>query len=199
MKAGLTPCLLFALPAVLAGLVPAACLYDRDAILQGEWWRLWTGHWVHFSTSHLGWNLVVLLAAGTWLERLRPGLLARYVFVGAPAAGLGLLAFAPGMEIYGGLSGLATGVVVLLALVQLGIKRTERIWWLAVLALTTGKVAVEACSLAPLFSRFGSTGVHVSTLAHGLGALLALPVFWVHRCRALPASPDSMGAIGFID
>jgi rhomboid family GlyGly-CTERM serine protease len=199
MKAFRTASLLFALPAAFAGLAPAACLYDRIVILQGEWWRLLTGHWVHFSTSHLWWNLTVLLTAGTWLERLRPGLLVPYALVGAPVAGLGLLAFAPGMGVYGGLSGLATGVVALLALVQLRTQRTERVWWLAVLALTAGKVALDAFAPTPLFSRFGSDPVQVSALAHVLGALLALPVFHLHRRHARPALPGSMGSIRFID
>lgn len=196
MKALRTPLLVFAFPAALAGLAPAACLYDRAAILHGEWWRLWTGHWVHFSASHLAWNLVVLLVAGIWLERLRPGLLARYVLVAAPLLSLGLLVFAPDMAVYGGLSGLATGVVVLLALAQLGTQRAERTWWFAVLALTAGKIAVDAFAPAPLFSRFDSDTVQVSALAHALGALLALLVFHVHRHHVTRTSGRSMVPFG---
>ena len=72
--------LLFGLPASLLWLVPgttAPLLYERAALLDGAWWRLWTGHWVHFSMSHLAWNVAVLLGAGAWLERLQPGLLFR--------------------------------------------------------------------------------------------------------------------------
>jgi len=67
MKSSRPVLLLAVLPAILLWLVPtthSALLYDRTAILRGEWWRLWTGHWVHFSFSHLAWNLAVLLGAG---------------------------------------------------------------------------------------------------------------------------------------
>jgi len=27
-------------------------IYDRTAVMQGEWWRIWTGHLVHFGWPH---------------------------------------------------------------------------------------------------------------------------------------------------
>jgi rhomboid family GlyGly-CTERM serine protease len=186
MKALRTAFLLFALPAALLGLAPAAFVGDRAAILQGEWWRLWTGHWVHFSPSHLAWNLAVLLAAGTWLEHLRPGLLARFAFAGAPLISLGLFALSPALLAYGGLSGLATGVVVLLALVHLASRRSDRGWWITLLALVAAKLAWDAGHATPLFSRFAPGAYQPSSLAHALGAALAVPVFLSHR-PALPA------------
>jgi rhomboid family GlyGly-CTERM serine protease len=180
MKAVRSALLLFALPAMALGLVPGGFLYDRAAILRGEWWRLWTGHWVHFSGSHLIWNLVVLVGAGTWLERLRPGLLIRYALAAAPMISLGLLAFSPAMGAYGGLSGLATGVVVLLALAQIEKHPAERGWWLALLALTAGKIAIDAVAGTSRFSRFDFPHIQLSALAHGLGAALALAA---HRYR----------------
>ncbi len=190
MKALRHTLLLFALPAALVASAPAAFLYDRAAILQGEWWRLWTGHWVHFSFSHLAWNLVVLLGAGTWLEHRQPGAARRYALAAAPLISLGLLAGASEMHTYGGLSGLATGLVALLALVQIRTQPAERGWWLAVLALTAGKIAADAVCSAPLFSRFETGSIQISTLAHLLGALLALPVFLslAPPARATPAA-----------
>lgn len=190
MKALRHTLLLFALPAGLLALAPGALLYDRVAIMQGEWWRLWTGHWAHFSFSHLAWNLAVLLAAGTWLEKAHPGLLWRYVMAGAPLIALGSMALAPEMHTYGGLSGLATGVVVLLALVQFETQPAERGWWIAVLLLTGGKIAADAISPVALFSRFNAGEIQVSVLAHVLGALFALPAFLSRRFagRAMPAA-----------
>ncbi len=109
--------LLAVVPAILLQLAPAthsALLYDRAAILRGEWWRLWTGHWVHFTASHLIWNLLVLAGAGWWLERVRPGSLLRYLAVAAPVLGLSFLAGAPDMSTYGGLSGLGLFPLALL-------------------------------------------------------------------------------------
>jgi rhomboid family GlyGly-CTERM serine protease len=174
MKPIRTACLAV-LPALL-GFVPAVrdvLLYNRAAILQGEGWRLWTGHWIHFSSSHFFWNAAVLTAAGAWLERERPGAFAWFLLLAAPVVSLLLLVGAPAMATYGGLSGLATGVVVLLALVQQRRHPAARGWWLAALALVGIKLTLEATASAPLFATYGSEQVRTSALAHALGAAAA--------------------------
>jgi rhomboid family GlyGly-CTERM serine protease len=168
---------LFALPAVLIALLPAthgALLYDRDAILRGEVWRLWTGHWVHFSASHLCWNLGVLLVAGTGLELARPGLLRRYTLLAAPLISAAFLVVAPAMQAYGGLSGLATGVVTLLAPVKISDGPRDRAWWFAILGLVAAKILIDARHESPLFSEFASPDIRTSAWAHALGAGVAL-------------------------
>lgn len=177
MKAFRVNLLLFALPALLAGLAPAVFAYDRTAILHGEWWRLWTGHWVHFSFSHLAWDLVVVLVAGTWLEWLSPGLLGRFALLGAPIISLGLLALAPAMHTYGGLSALATGLVVLLALNQLQSRRSDHRWWLALLGLVLTRIFLDVLQPDPLLSRIAGTNYQTAAAAHVLGTALALAVF----------------------
>ena len=189
MKVLRVPFLLFALPAALAGLAPAVFIYDRVAILHGEWWRLWTGHWVHFSFSHLAWDLAVVLAAGAWLERLRPGLLVRLAVIGAPLSSVGLLGLTPDMQRYGGLSGLAMGTVTLLALTQLESRRSGRGWWIGLLVLVAAKIIFDATHSGSLLSRFEASLYQTSVAAHILGAGLALVVFLSHRsamCHSLP-------------
>lgn len=39
--------------------------YDRTAIAHGELWRNFTAHFVRFEVNHLGWDVAVLLFAGT--------------------------------------------------------------------------------------------------------------------------------------
>ncbi len=172
------PLLLFVLPAVLVALVPRShhpLLLDRHAVTAGgEIWRLWTGHWVHFSVSHLLWNLVVLLVAGTWLERVRPGLLLRHALVAVPVIGIAVLVFEPDLQAYGGLSGLATGVVVLLALHQWRTPGVERWPWAGVLSLVALKCAGDLWHLGPAFARYDEFAVRTSTTAHAAGAIVAL-------------------------
>jgi rhomboid family GlyGly-CTERM serine protease len=167
---------LYALPAIALALLPAthaALLYDRAAIAQGQLWRLWTGHWVHFSWSHLGWNLLVLLVAGSWLEKLRPRLLRRYTLLAPPLISGALLFFAPAMARYGGLSGLATGVVTLLACARiLNGQRWEGACWLTLLA---AKLAYDFRHQTPLLVQFDS--VVSSHHSHILGAFSALAFF----------------------
>ena len=175
MKALRIPLLLFALPAVLLAFAPARhawFLLDRSALRGGEVWRLWSGHWAHFSGSHLLWNLVVLVAAGAWLERLRPGLLLRHTLFAAPLIGWALMACEPGLETYGGLSGLATGVVVLLGLHQLHEPRSPRLLWAAVLALVALKTTYDLTHADTLLVHYGAAPVRTSRIAHAAGALI---------------------------
>lgn len=196
MRALRTTLLLFGLPAVLVWLLPAthaALLYERAAILNGEWWRLWTGHWVHFSTSHLMWNLAVLLGVGVWLERLQPGWLLRLALVVAPVLSLALLAGEPAMQTYGGLSGLATSAVVLLALVQLQRRGSDRVWWWAILLLVAAKTGVDAVRGNSLLVGFGARAVRSSVLAHAAGAVAAVALFLArsNRAQPVPAFPST--------
>lgn len=186
MKTLRAPLLLFALPAILLAFAPARhglFLLDRSATA-GEVWRLWSGHWVHFSASHLLWNLAVLLAAGAWLERVRPGLLWRHTLLAAPLLSLALLVFEPGLQAYGGLSGLATGVVALLALHQLRTPGAVRLLWAGVLALIAVKTTHDVTPADPWLVRYDQAGVRSSAIAHAAGAIIAVLYYMAGRLHA---------------
>ena len=186
MKLLRLPLLLFAVPAMLVALASASpgwLVLDRDALADGELWRLWTGHWVHFSASHLLWNLAVLVTAGTWLERVRPGALIRHALVAPPLIGLAILAGEPGLQTYGGLSALATGTVVLLALQQWRTPGANRWFWAGVLALVALKCVGDLLHLGPGFARYDEATVRTSTTAHAAGAIAAALQFAAGQWR----------------
>jgi rhomboid family GlyGly-CTERM serine protease len=125
-------------------------IYQRSLIFAGQVWRTWTGHIVHFGPSHLGWDLAVFLPAGCWLETLRPRC-ARWLYLLGPVfISVCLLAFDPTLERYAGLSGLAMGTLVLLAMVQLQNKKESPWLWLGVWLLVLAKLAIELRAGAPL-------------------------------------------------
>jgi rhomboid family GlyGly-CTERM serine protease len=178
------PVLLFAFPAILFTLVPAGqhwLLLDRTGVAQGELWRLWTGHWVHFSSAHLAWNVAVLLAAGTWLESVQPGRLWRQALLGAPIISLIILSGDDSLRAYGGLSALATGIVVLLALTQLERSRRDRLYWSTLLLLVLGKSVYDATHDTALFIPFGDTPARPAAMAHLTGAMVATLHFATSR------------------
>ncbi|MBI5688664.1 MAG: rhombosortase [Verrucomicrobia bacterium] len=172
--------------AALLMLVPAAgpaLGYDRAAIFSGQLWRLWTGHFLHFGAAHFGWNAAVFTVAGAWVETVAPGR-ARWFYGLAPAiVSAVLLGFEPALALFGGLSGLATGLVVLLALDRLKAGgREPRGVWLAVLGLVAAKQILEWVAGAELFVVF-EAGVRPVPLAHLAGALTAVGVFFVTQRR----------------
>lgn len=165
-----------------------AFIYQRADIFAGQVWRLWTGHLVHYTATHLLWDLAVFLAAGLWLEKIAPRL-ARWFYLLAPPAISGALLWGePALERYAGLSGLGAGLLVLLALVQLRPGTREPRWfWLSVLALVAVKVVVESTTHAPLLARFDAD-VRVVPLAHLAGIGCAVVAFLVaRRAHGLPA------------
>jgi rhomboid family GlyGly-CTERM serine protease len=149
-------------------------VYDRSAILSGQIWRMFTGHWVHFSTSHLVYDLLALGIAGSIIETQRlPNfgwmcLLAPW-FISAV-----LLCFEPQMKCFGGLSALATTVIVYLALFGLHDAGPWRWVCLAALLGITGKIIFEMTTGRMIFATTGNISVAVSATSHLTGALIAL-------------------------
>lgn len=111
--------------------------YHRDAILDGECWRLFTGQWVHLGLAHALVNLAALaLIAGYWPAfGNRHWLVAS--FVGQLCVALGLFIFSPSITWYVGASGWLYGVAVCFSLL-----RRNRWDWL-VLAYLFARVVVE--------------------------------------------------------
>ena len=133
---------------------------------------------VHFGLSHFTWNLAVFLPSGIWLERLWPATTRWFYLLCPLIISAALLLLAPTLARYAGLSGIATGMLVLLACLQLGRRKEEPPWfWVSVLALVGIKIGVELFTGEPVFvSGFGD--IRTVPLAHIFGILSAL-VFWL--------------------
>lgn len=151
----------------------AALGYERAQIHAAQYWRLWTAHLVHFSWSHLLINLLVFVPAGIWAERLVPDRLRLLLLLGPIMIGAALYGFDPALARYTGLSGVAAGVIVFLALVQLRRGTADRWFWRAVLLLVAAKIGFEFALEQPAFARFSQPGVHSVPLAHISGVIAA--------------------------
>jgi rhomboid family GlyGly-CTERM serine protease len=161
-----------------------ALAYNRAQILHGEWWRLITGHWVHFTASHLFWDLAILLPAGALLERRNVTALRWTILLSPLAISLALLTFDPAMAIYAGISGVAAGVLVALAVHGLRTEPATRWVWLAVLALFGLKVVLEISRGGqPLNPELASQGVRSVPLAHIVGAAVGASAVLLSRLR----------------
>jgi rhomboid family GlyGly-CTERM serine protease len=163
--------------AVGAWFVPGAFdafVYDRSLILGGQLWRIVTGHWVHFSASHLFWNLVILVPAGVWLERRSAFALRCTLLLSPLAISLALLAFVPSLAQYAGISGVASGVLVALAVHGLRTEPRAQLLWLGVLVLFGAKVAVETFGHGPLNPELATRGITSVPLAHLVGAAVGV-------------------------
>lgn len=162
--------------------VREALRYQRAAIAAGQWWRLFTGNFVHFGWTHLALDL-----AGVGLLWLLVGeCLAGWRWIaatlgGAWAIGLGLWWAWPGVQWYVGISGVAhtywsAGALLLIA-------RRRREGW-ALLVFLAAKLAWEQASGSGLPSSDFLLKEPVLTAAHLVGAIAgvamaAVPLAWI--------------------
>jgi rhomboid family GlyGly-CTERM serine protease len=142
-----------------------ALRYDRQAVLEGEVWRLITGHLVHGSVRHLLMNELGLLLVAALLARdytLR-GWIAIYL-AGVLAIDVGFVFFEPQLEWYVGLSGASHGAVAAGAVASW--RHENRLIAAAISVVLLGKLALE-------FRHGGSpfAGLPVVVEAHRYGAI----------------------------
>lgn len=182
------------------GPVQGWLVYERQAILAGQVWRLWTGHLVHFSASHLAWDLLVVILAGTWIEEARFARRGWFAFVAPAAVSLALLVGEPHLRVYGGLSGLANGAVAFACASEWRRSGRHRMLWVAVLSAMGLKIAWEYASGATLFAHVNAVPVQAVPLCHLAGALVGAAFGFTGRAKAgeapgasgVGASPEAL-------
>jgi rhomboid family GlyGly-CTERM serine protease len=165
-------------------------VYDRSAILHGQIWRMFTGHWVHFSTRHLVFDLAPLVAGGSILEARALPRFGWFCAMAPWAISAALVVFEPRMDYYAGLSGLDVAVVVLLALNGLGDPPPWRWVCVAVTVGIAGKIALELATGRGFFGAVDNLPARVSVVGHVAGAMTALSFYLAERraqsvCRAI--------------
>jgi rhomboid family GlyGly-CTERM serine protease len=174
-----------ALVALIIQLVPAwraTLLYDRPALADGELWRIWTGHVVHFGWPHFLVDAGLLLIVGWFAEQRHPAF-TRLGFVLMPAfISACLYWLEPGMIRYGGLSAVNLGLLVYVA--AQGWRRDWTDWfWPAVLLAYIGELIYEHYrgGAGGGAIRFDEPGIRVATGAHLASAAYAILALGVAR------------------
>lgn len=155
---------------VLGGSAPEALVFDRQAILQGEIWRLVTGHWVHSDVEHLAWNLMAFGLLGYMIETCY----GHFKLYAALIAGMFSVTvcvwfFVPDLDFYCGLSGVLNTLLFVLLIEG----------WLTSRSCIFPLVAVGA-SVKIAFELFQHSAILTQTLwpsvpeAHLAGAIAAV-------------------------
>ncbi len=86
---------------------------DRQQVMSGEIWRIWTGHLVHTNMVHLSLNVVAALVIYfTFFTKIKLGELLAYSLVFTALISIVLLYIYPGLDWYNGLSGLLHALVI---------------------------------------------------------------------------------------
>lgn len=160
---------------LVASLLPGEAMeLNRQAVAEGQFWRLWTGQFCHWSVLHLAGNLAAAVAICVIAGRpIRPWL--SVLPVVAPLLSLFLLVAVPGLERYRGLSGLVAMLVVGAAIEGGLVGRILAVAYLAKLGFDAFTGSQSA--LLP-------EGIAVAWPAHLGGLLLGLATAgWLHVRR----------------
>ena len=157
--------------AILASASPVLAdwlVWDRAAIAAGQWWRLITGHFVHFSLRHLICDALAVGVAGWLIETRAQQSLAFVVLAAALAIDVTIALMCPAVRFYGGLSGIAYAMWGYL--VVLGIAAGARAQWasVAILALLAGKIGLEWAGGRAMLA---GEGFVVLPVVHAAGAI----------------------------
>ncbi len=160
--------------------------YDRLAVLDGQWWRLWSGHLLHTNGWHFLMNLAGL-AIIVLLHQPYYRLLNMLFLVGAGFAliSLALLFWSPSISLYVGLSGFLHALVVWGACQDIRAQWSSG--WLILIGVA-GKVGWEqwqgaSAELVTLIDADVATDAHLYGAIGGL--LLFVMTFSVQQIRQL--------------
>ena len=181
-RAPLATLLLAAAAAMIYAMPGWASIFGYDRALTGQAWRLVTCHWAHWNGEHFLWSVGTFAVLGALCEREN-----RHAFLGCLAAAAVaipavLWRYAPGLGMYGGLSGLDSALFVLLAAGLLWQKAQAREWgWVvvgaALVLLFFAKIGFEFVAGAPVFVS-EDAAMNPVPLAHLVGGAVGGAVGW---------------------
>lgn len=156
-------------------------LYTRTNLMDGEFWRLLSCHWVHLNSDHLLWSSMTFLLLGSiceYMDRKRYALAIGLSIILIPAA---IWFGRPYLQVYGGLSGLDCALYSLLIVLLIRRERQarHRIWiifYILMLVLLPAKIIYEMSSGLTIFvnnAHSDMVPVPLSHLAGGIVGILA--------------------------
>jgi rhomboid family GlyGly-CTERM serine protease len=158
--------------------------YDRTAVAAGQFWRILTCHWTHWSVNHFTWDALVFLALGFAAQHRSPFRFLLAVIVAAIAIPLAVFAMLPSLHNYRGLSGIDCALFGLLVTSLLNDNRrslSASVAWLFLIAFFL-KTAFELWTGTTVFVD-GHAGVEFAPvpLAHLVGGIVGAIVALMGR------------------
>ncbi len=118
-------------------------IFDRQALMQGEIWRIWTGHLVHFSIRHFIYDALTLGIASFLLDKSSISSIAKFYFYLAVTISVSLFILKPNMAYYGGLSGIACGALYYGALIGIKAPQPLKVISLLIIIFIPIKIMIE--------------------------------------------------------
>lgn len=172
---------------VLAQWAPGASdwmVYDRTAVAEGQWWRVVTGHFIHYSWPHLANNLLALVPAAWLVETRYPKDGLPLVLGASVVIGVALLIGESGIAEFRGASGVAMALLGYFALRGLHEHPRWRVVCMLALVLLCAKLVAEAAGWR--LKDWQHDGFASVWLSHVAGALVGGALYLRHAYRTDP-------------
>jgi rhomboid family GlyGly-CTERM serine protease len=173
--------LLLALFAVILHLLPhsGALQLDRQTLLAGKIWTLFTCHFTHFSINHLAWDVIMFALLGAVCEQIDRRRMLVTLAIAAALISAGVVCLAPNITHYRGLSGLDSTLFGLLiaGMIKTALASNRRGGaWLGVafMAAFIAKVSIEYHSGAAIFADTTAGDFVPVPLAHSVGLMCGI-------------------------
>lgn len=175
--------LLLAAVAVAIAAIPGAAMalqFDRSMIADnGSIWQVVTGHWTHWSLSHLFWDVLAFAVLGALCETTDWRRFLWCVAASIPAIPAVLWFTEPWMQTYRGLSGIDSGLFALFVtgLMKNAARERDRLVLVIGAALFTafvGKLAFEFVAGQTVFVDSAAAGMVPVPMAHVVGMIVGL-------------------------
>ena len=163
-------------------------LYRPSLAFEGEWYRVFTSGFIHFSMAHLGMNMLVLWQLGRLIEGVFGALtFAALFFSGVLGGSLGALLIEPEGQV-GGASGAVFALMGATAVLQMLNGRN---------VLKTGVGPLILINVALSFLPFVSLGGHMGGLAVGMVGGLVVGMARRSGQAALGLAPIFVAVLSF--
>jgi len=145
---------------------------DKEALRQGELWRFFAGHFVHFNFDHILWDLLAFLILGSVIELYQKRYFIFSLLISCCVVSLWICFGETSISAYCGLSGALTGLLVTAAMIQW--KVTHNKIFLYVLLATIGKIGFEMLTHQTIFTNLSSKAVPSAHAAGFIAGVLYL-------------------------
>lgn len=183
-----------AIAAVVAALLPGQWLELQRG--SADPWRIVTCHFTHWNYEQLAWDVVAFLALGVATARRNRSALPTTLLASILLVPFAVLAWAPELDAYRGLSGIASALFALLATTEF--KRNRIVMICAI--LFAAKLVFEAATGGAVFVRDLGPGVVAVPIAHLAGAIIGLVAALCHKPVAVLQTVNrARGTLVYLD
>jgi len=156
-------------------------IYDRNLIIEGQYWRILTANFVHFDGRHLFFNLTSFMMIGVWLEQLNRNLFGLLLITMSLTISFFLLLAKPDLIYYGGLSAIGYGSCYFLALIGTGQSQPWKKLSLLFLILLPIKIISDVFLEERLL--FADSPIRIVWESHAAAILFASFLFFIIKNR----------------